>query len=503
MNKITTKFLFLIVLGFSSLSSVAQFKTLYPYKRSFYEYKSQDIAQSKLGMYGPSGDFIPVSIERKEVVATDTIYYNYNVFRRNKNNSEYGDPCYLTNKGWAWTGKKILMTEGQKEVYINIHDDSLVFRKYANVNDTWIFYNSDENHFVATVTKKEPETFSIYGTSVTDSVMSISISFKKNSDNSSLEHPFNGKEWKVSKSYGFIKAYDLLNFPLDTNTLTLAGFENVGVKNLTVADVFNFEEGDIMHVRDYIEGYYYKERKVVQRILSKSLNSDNVIYNVEISDNVSQRTQQGETFSASVDTVMWKFYFQSSYEHLNELPCKPLPGNAAAYTYQYIHKSTTLMAKSLDDLSFYSPASDTCYEAVIDGSPRDVLFIEGLGGPYYSAYIDNYLFPTTEGLQLVYYKKGSKEWGTPYNLVLGIYANKLNVAISLSPNPTTDRIKVSSEGILNTSYKIYNIEGREMLNGNFLSTEESIDVNNLKAGIYSLMIMKEEGVIYTSRFVKN
>ncbi len=507
MKKTMKKFLPALLI-FSSLSSFAQFKTIHSDKKSFYQYKAQSTDQSRLGIYGPSGDFIPVSIERNEIIGADTIYHNYSVFRRNEN-TESGDPCYLTNKGWAWTGKKILMTEDQREVYININDDSLVFRKYADLNDTWIFFNTSENHFFATVTKKEPETFSIDGTPVTDSVMTISISYRKNSDNSSLEHPFDGKEWKVSKSYGFIKAYDLLNFPLDTNTLTLAGVENIGVKNLTLADVYNFEVGDILHVRDYIEGYYFKERKVVQRILSKSLNSDNVTYKVEISYNESQRIPEGEIFSAGVDTVTRQFSFQSDYESLNELPCKAVWRNGgvfsheAKYNYQYIDSRTSFMSKTLASLNFYSPENDSCYEEIVDGIPMFMEFIEGLGGPYYSVYKENFPFSTTEGEQLVYYKKGSKEWGTPYNLVLGVYANKLNMAISLSPNPTTDRLKVLSEGIQNTIYKVYNIEGREMLTGNLFNTEESIDVNSLKTGIYSLMIMKEGGVVYTSRFVKN
>ncbi|MCR6639139.1 MAG: T9SS type A sorting domain-containing protein [Sporocytophaga sp.] len=480
------------LLIFSSLSSFAQFKTIQSDKTSFYEKKAESA----------TSHFIPVKIESQQVVNEDTLLTHYRVFKLIE---PYNEDCQATGKGWSWIGKNIILTKDEREIFINRNNDSIIFHKYADVNDTWTFWSSEESYFEATVIKKETETFNIHEDQVTDSVMTVSITLKKAGDNSPLSHSFNGKEWKISKNYGFVKTYDLLNFPEDINVMLLAGIEelSIGVRNLTLKDIYNFEVGDEFHIREYENSVNPHEIKIIQKVIDKknTQNNDSIIYQIAVLKN-SKKVESGvEQFTIHADTNILNVPIALGDTGINRLPLIAHSGAVYVdYTSQFLDEPTSRMSKRyIYESLIPSDPSDSCYKLVVDWESVNNRYIEGLGGPYNSGWYGIFSY----GRELVYYKKGSVEWGTPYDLVLGVYGNKSGVNVSLSPNPASDQIRIASEGIQNTIYKVYNIEGREMLTGNFLNTEESIDVNSLKTGIYSIMILKDEGVVYTSRFVKN
>src|SRR4051812_33268920 len=108
------KFLPLILL-ILSLSSHAQYKTVYSERTTFY-------GPSFTGTYLRS--FMPIKIESIKIVNKDTLYNNFRVFSYTGNE---GMECKVTSKGYAWTGKSIVMSQDQREVFINSDNDSLIF----------------------------------------------------------------------------------------------------------------------------------------------------------------------------------------------------------------------------------------------------------------------------------------------------------------------------------------------------------------------------------------
>ncbi|WP_028979227.1 T9SS type A sorting domain-containing protein [Sporocytophaga myxococcoides] len=493
-----------LILVFLSVKSFAQFKTIHSDRTTFFKCSDTFMDDE---IIGNPGSFIPVQIQNLRVVNSDTLYNNFRILSYT-GSDDY--ECKVTNKGYAWTGKNIIMTKDYQEIFINSGDDSLIFKKYANVNDSWIFYRTEQNYFEAKVTGKKLETFSIYKDEVTDSVLTFSISLKRNENNSALAHPFNGKEWKISKKYGFVKTYDLLHFPEDTNALILAGVDkfNIGVQNLTEKEIYDFEVGDELHIKEFAIYEAIVENKIRQTILMKTFSNNSVDYQIEVLENKTRKNLWGgeETFTVNIDTISLKISLTSDLYGINQLPLKQIEKGWASYNFQFLNSGDpSVMVKSTNEGYHSSMGStdDSCYSEIITLSPvvsSNDEYWQGLGGPYYDRVLG---IVQVERRQLVYYKKGTTKEGEPIDFVLGLYPNKLSVSVSLSPNPATDKIKISSEGIQNTYYKIFNNEGREVLSGNFSTTEETIEINSLRAGIYSVMILNEGGVVYTSRLVKN
>ncbi len=72
--------------------------------------------------------------------------------------------------------------------------------------------------------------------------------------------------------------------------------------------------------------------------------------------------------------------------------------------------------------------------------------------------------------------------------------------ISISPNPVSDILTLNTRDNKVVNYTIYDIAGRQLLNGTFINTQE-VDVSAWPSGIYIIRIETESG-IYQEKVVK-
>ncbi len=506
MKKIASRFFLFIPFLFFSFYSFAQYKTIYPERTTFYERKTFIGTSYGSWQNFPKGIYIPVKIEKQTLENEDTIYHNYRVFIEDTF-LDNKDLCKASNKAYAWTGKKIILTKDSMQVFINNSNDSLYFPTFGEVNDSWVFTVLEDGYYKGTIVKKDLETISLLGKELIDSVLTISIDFKNKSDHTALYSHFNGVEWKISKKYGFVKTFDILRFPADTSTMLLAGIDvfNLGVKNLTEKEIYNYEPGDEFHIREAKEWGFHnvKEINTIQKVLSKQniKDSDTVVYQIAVTENILIKDSGKESFLVNNDIISLRVPMPAGSEWINKLPLKSTE-DTSLHNRQFVDEKSSIMVKWLMRSSHMPTGiEDSCFTFVTDIEKNYVMrYYEGVGGPFYLQY---FYGGSTIRRDLIYFKKQSKEWGTPINLVLGLPSNKFNLSVSISPNPATDHIKISSEGVQNTFYNVYNNEGREVLYGSLSSTEETININNLKSGIYLVMISKEGDTMYATRFVKN
>lgn len=138
---------------------------------------------------------------------------------------------------------------------------------------------------------------------------------------------------------------------------------------------------------------------------------------------------------------------------------------------------------------FPSPVyPDTCFGMM---GADFTSYIEGCGDytHYYNDY--HYCMPCQ---QLDYFKKGEDEWGTPYEIPVGIEEPD-RTDIFIYPNPVNDRITIES---LNQDYRdivvnIFSNDGRLISSEKYSVIPELkyLDISFLKPGIYFLKIDSE------------
>ena len=72
---------------------------------------------------------------------------------------------------------------------------------------------------------------------------------------------------------------------------------------------------------------------------------------------------------------------------------------------------------------------------------------------------------------------------------------------TISPNPTTTYISVSSNKNEKLSFKIYNVTG-SIIKGGFFNSEKEINVDKLPEGIYFLQLFNNDISIGQQKFIK-
>lgn len=101
------------------------------------------------------------------------------------------------------------------------------------------------------------------------------------------------------------------------------------------------------------------------------------------------------------------------------------------------------------------------------------------------------------------YNGGIVFYNTPYRVSFGSATEDTQPqqAVSLYPNPATDRVTVSTLGPLPDRYSITRIDGRQVASG--LAGDGQIDVSALSAGVYVMSLYWQEGAIHKKLVVQH
>jgi hypothetical protein len=402
---------------------------------------------------------------------------------------------FLLPYGAPWYGKEII-NYPDSTVILNRFNESMVFP--LNPDKAWVFYKNSTYTIWAQVTK----TVAIEVLETVDSVRVIKMWLNDNS-NSILE------EIQISKNFGFVSTFNLSMFPnyvgdggyeYDYNfNASLVGIEklNIGIQNLKTVDIFDFNIGDELHISDYSwdgspnDANYYSE---IEKIIEVN-NDDEFLYQTV------QRCNKNGT-----DTIVLKI---ENKTFLDSLPFVPYMDN------NYSIKMVFMIDDDLGLLKYFPKeffnGGDSCYQIVhwdkksaeiATSLPMWGYYINRLGGPYH-------YFSGAESIsysELVYYKKGDLQWGTPYNcddLLISIDTeNKFD--FKLYPNPATNQITVESSNLTEPAeIQIIDMFGKICLKTQLAEPLQEININQLTQGIYLYQIKLPGGDVKIGKMIKN
>ncbi len=67
-----------------------------------------------------------------------------------------------------------------------------------------------------------------------------------------------------------------------------------------------------------------------------------------------------------------------------------------------------------------------------------------------------------------------------------------NLKVKIYPNPSSDFIHISTDNLILSNISVYNIKGQKVLES---TTAEKIDISHLSAGVYSIKIRTDKGLV--------
>ncbi len=249
----------------------------------------------------------------------------------------------------------------------------------------------------------------------------------------------------------------------------------------------------------YMMGMHTDMKLMINTIISKevSAGNDTIFYQAERCGKREYQYDTVFTITYFQDTVELTYNLQS-YSNLDTIPEKIIVDGDEEYReYSYntqwrLNNSDRLIKENW--FGFHSTFPHDCIEMIITKNPglEQFYFVEGLAGPYwYHEDILNW----ENYRKLLYYKTATEEWGEPLNcdsLLIGIKENLIqNQKIHLYPNPASGYINISiaENSIFEISF--YKVEGQKILS--IKSPDKTIDISDLKPGLYFAEIKTSEG----------
>jgi hypothetical protein len=464
------------------------------------------VNSDRTGFFMNEYEITSLRIDSVKAIGDDTVYFPM------KNIQEiYTEWECFSPYAPSWIGEKVIIGSDGTNIFFNRINDSIRIKTGAKKGEEWLCYISEGSlKIYAKVTDCGTKSF----IGVVDSVKTITFEAYNKYDKQ-IEHAINDKEIILSKNHGFVKTLNFFFFPDFEGSyfyydhlqeLSLCGLTNpqIGIDNLTWKEVYDFDVGDEIHT--FYEYYCMPEPdgydvfKDILKYIKKEIQGDNIFYTIE-------RRQRKEThLEGNVDVVVThdtigRLITDNSI--FNVLPDEPVITDYEAYSYSMnITGCNGRLSKSEPSYQeIIYLAWDSCWSYTnVEGFDPIYTYIEGLGGPYYSA--ESYwCIGSNLERSLKYYKKGGETWGTPY-VISDLEEINTEPYFELYPNPVTDRlfIKTTPENIPYT-FSLWDLSGKLLYESVIEEADYCLTDFKPSAGFYYYRIIDRSGRINSGKLI--
>ena len=450
----------------------------------------------------------------------DTSYFCYPSFKasgswpqcvRLNSLSVLGNRIDVLNNGISW--------------FYDKNEDTIQINHAAALNDEWVMFQQSADTIIkGIVTSINQDNW----LGVDDLIKTISISIV-NDQGQPVNHPLSGEQILIGENLGILRFPNLDSWPYDTISMTAVGDQplNIGLRNLTISDVYDFEICDEFHFEERFENspvppddrYYRKTilgKQVSQELVTYIIQTEGFKYEVVPSSGPQPYVSTTELIF-SIDTLSYNLNAQlGSPLFPNELQLiadsqfdlrwkKPRRlglfndrisnGFDVSYPEYFIYSDTTL------DLSMcLSGFTDGCCPCCPYDTHRKT-YAEGLG--LTEVYTVTGATATPRRKKLVYYNKCGDQWGNPISesVLNGISDQFDNVNFSLYPNPAsqTVRIQLNQQDVV--EIQVLDVLGRMRTLTQARDNQEKLNVSKWPNGVYLISIINKDGIRNTQRLL--
>ncbi len=450
-----------------------------------------------------SGELIVFRNDTSYLSGTDSVFLSFPTIKL------FSQPACLDTNGGSILGRTIHKKPSGTFTFFNFWNDTIVLHTLAGLNSPWRFARlSDTSYMQASVTAITVQTH----LGISDSVKEISLQ-AKNNFNQPINHLLNNTILKLGKTLGFIQVINLNDFPVNPVIYTLAGKESgmPGIQVITPEMVYDFDPSDEFHYQGNMTSiHYFENHKEIQTILAKEVLSPGLImYTVH---SCSLRIAHSHPFYypdttriESVYDVTYRMDSLSALRHFCASPGEFIPypistSNwlADRFFWDYEDEYNQRPTRSYTG-STYFPSSAACWISTVGFNYQ---YAPGLGET--KRWID-----AGGGLgsvhSLVYFKKGTEEWGLPVAESCSILLGEAEVPAPetiIYPNPVTGKAEIhlpDRSFTLPVTLFVYSLSG-QMIRRETIHTPTYIwERDRIKAGMY-LMILQDAKKMILSEF---
>ena len=423
----------------------------------------------------------------------DSVFYIFKFLRLSSGS------CLNVQAG-SWLGDRVIIKPNGVNLLFNLNQDSIFIDTKAGLNDSFIVYKFSNSDYVQAKVIELKED-SVLG--VIDSVKTFFLTAKDVLGNT-VSNPYNGTIFSLSKNNGMTSSLIWAGFPILPDTFLFKAYPG---KRMTYRDIYDYNIGDVFqyHVTctPYLGGNF--EKQVISK--SYSLNNDTVFYSFRhpIKNYFFIPTPSPHLDSImAIDTVYESFGGLDNFILNGAYPEQPIVDTSLWYFgglhyYHMLSNDYNYNGRiEISDDVFNYIYLNGCWQRNLTNDVIDSLHIYVQGaGKFIARYYNNTAIPVLDcEEQLLYYKKGGEEWGTP---VLIDFVDEAkgsdNSTINVFPNPTQDKITIESDFSIR-SFELFDTQGRLTMQGENAGSKFEINMNHCMDGIYFLTIHSKDKIYH-------
>lgn len=471
----------------------------------------QIIRSDRTIMYG-QGEFFAFGIDSLEVVEGDSILYP---FRRIDYIGEYCLSPFLP----SFLGYQVFIKNNGYNYLFNQNNDTIKIKTNAELEENWVAFDVPD-HPIIRAKVSAHQTMNFLGN--VDSVKTIQFSFNEQGSQTIILP----NRIQISKHFGLINLIDFSKFPaMDTVSQPIVGINNpkMGIQNITWFDIFDFQVGDVIHIKSSYTPFYgytgHRTKKIItilDRIDKVDLYGflESITYIQKVEKSVLTFPAYGETSTnRSIDTTTkiiqnseTSHNYESGFDNPPGYPFFPYEGEEKYIAQNRMYSKGPFLAKYSPSLGNficnpYQFGGDCWDNCVIDGESGD-LYYKGLGGPYYDYYRSGW--GESSSNMFVYFEKGDSTWGTPLNLTAVPEYFNAQIQLNIFPNPAKEYIQVQiNPKDLPATFELFGAQGDQILVQEIQSANEIINLLFKNTGIVIAKITNKKGYYNTQKILIN
>jgi hypothetical protein len=432
---------------------------------------------------------------RIDTLLSDDLNYVFPIY--------WEDSNFLYLQRPSWLGDTLKLSLNGTEVFRNKNGELITINTQAELGHTWhIFELLDTAYLQAEVTAISYQ--EVLGQM--DSIRIVLIQ-AKNIDGENIDHDMNGFTLVLGKESGFVETCDMYHFPVRQNKIHLIGLTNpeVGEKMLTTKTIFDFHVGDERHYNRLFDGGDYQDRKYKKWIVldRNESNEDTIAYTFDYYEVQLYVDDYSDDFvTITSDTIVIKYDLNNKMHNTH-------PFEISEESSMYFGPQTFVFKN--DNGDWFKYAFDGIWAGSDSLIPNDFernrIYYQACLGMTHFNRVEQGVFGTLNE-DLVYYKKGTTEWGTPIDFVALTATKKIQnpkSSILVHPNPANDNITITSK---NPNQKLQHIQVINTLGQKIADwpcaqqNQLNKSVVNFPTAIYWLLVTDEAGEIWRMSFIR-
>jgi hypothetical protein len=442
----------------------------------------------------------------------DSVFQFYTSFR-DANDTIRNTSCADTS-GPSWLGPQLVRKPEGTELYFNNQKDTITIRTQAGPGETWMLaVDTDGRQFVGTVVQSG----SMIVDGVADSFKTVSIQAYNGS--APIPHPYNNKVLQWSKAHGWLKTLDFYRFPNtfwgDKSGVAIDSTQHIRLPatlwegRMTQNIQWKYQPGN--------EWIWKYEREFSNKFDRHPTNTivrhDSVLafqmiatgtglatirteeyygYHIFVTGNQSYIDSFSNRSYTHTDTV--HDVFSTSVPVNMEYPWHNSVKNRC-YVWQYDTARYFLTQAGLGpyDVIYYRGCMRLM--ETLDAPDDYAYFTTWLADFGQAAYFKQNVTYTTgwsfveEYGRYIFIKTGSDHFGSKINVSkLAVEAAPGATLIAIAPNPSNEKIVVTTNGTQILQVRLMDVSGRVLRQIGFQQRNLIISTNDIPTGIYLLEI---------------